>query len=223
MASLFPYAREAIENTHKIAMRCHVDIEFGHYKLPEFPVPEGYDSWEYLQKLVWDGFYERYPQADEKLKERVSYELNTIKTMGFVDYFLIVWDFIHYAKEHDIMVGPGRGSAAGSIVSYCLDITTLDPIRYNLLFERFLNPNRVTMPDIDVDFCFERRQEVTRPGQCVPFWAVCGSMPLHWCAAARWPTILPMAPAGRCAALPGRTPICSPACRTQRAWASLCR
>ena len=160
MASLFPYAREAIENTHKIAMRCHVDIEFGHYKLPEFPVPEGYDSWEYLQKLVWDGFYERYPQADEKLKERVSYELNTIKTMGFVDYFLIVWDFIHYAKEHDIMVGPGRGSAAGSIVSYCLDITTLDPIRYNLLFERFLNPNRVTMPDIDVDFCFERRQEV---------------------------------------------------------------
>ena len=160
MASLFPYAREAIENTHKIAMRCHVDIEFGHYKLPEFPVPEGYDSWEYLQKLVWDGFYERYLQADEKLKERVSYELNTIKTMGFVDYFLIVWDFIHYAKEHDIMVGPGRGSAAGSIVSYCLDITTLDPIRYNLLFERFLNPNRVTMPDIDVDFCFERRQEV---------------------------------------------------------------
>ena len=160
MASLFPYAREAIENTHKIAMRCHVDIEFGHYKLPEFPVPEGYDSWEYLQKLVWDGFYERYSQADEKLKERVSYELNTIKTMGFVDYFLIVWDFIHYAKEHDIMVGPGRGSAAGSIVSYCLDITTLDPIRYNLLFERFLNPNRVTMPDIDVDFCFERRQEV---------------------------------------------------------------
>ena len=160
MASLFPYAREAIENTHKIAMRCHVDIEFGHYKLPEFPVPEGYDSWEYLQKLVWDGFHERYPQADEKLKERVSYELNTIKTMGFVDYFLIVWDFIHYAKEHDIMVGPGRGSAAGSIVSYCLDITTLDPIRYNLLFERFLNPNRVTMPDIDVDFCFERRQEV---------------------------------------------------------------
>ena len=160
MASLFPYAREAIENTHKIAMRCHVNIEFGHYKLPEFPVPEGYDSWEYLQKLVWDGFYARYPQADEKLKERVSYELNTIKTMGFVDYFLIVWDFIHYAKEHDIMVGPGRGSAAGSIVSYCLDITTLDPIRYNLLFERFLNPNRVTMPDIDVDFCFERRQEV---------------------------------------------------------------
>ena len=160
MASLFPYAREAIENTHKIAMRCNVNIEFGHYKLPEFPVPEGYDSWEYLQKLVWDGFYERYPHADEKLKERVSYELNTIKTMGFVDYFLIVWDFIHYAKEHDIMVGPGRGSAAGSIVSYCLDITTLDPIRYNLLFERFLNPNRVTMPDIDVDFCFERRQEV---------------------------------------------------------------
>ena len=160
MAELFPYAREAIENTHKIAMRCQVEIEFGKYKLPEFPVPEGYDSWGYLQKLVWDGFAERYPEGDEKLKERVSYELNTIRTMGFVDYFLIVWDFIHFAKKNDIMVGPGRGSAAGSIVSYCLDITTLDPIRYNLLFERFLNPNRVTMPDIDVDFCFERRQEV---------------------------------------------------------------
>ncbi len=160
MAALFPYAREAIENTHKIAMRCQVEIEFGKYKLPHFPVPEGYDSWQYLQKLVWEGFAERYPNGEAKLKERVSYELNTIRTMGFVDYFLIVWDFIHYAKSHDISVGPGRGSAAGSIVSYCLDITTLDPIRYNLLFERFLNPNRVTMPDIDVDFCFERRQEV---------------------------------------------------------------
>ena len=160
MASLFPYAREAIENTHKIAMRCHVDIEFGHYKLPEFPVPEGYDSWEYLQKLVWDGFYERYPQADEKLKERVSYELNTIKTMGFVDYFLIVWDFIHYAKSQGIPVGPGRGSGAGSILAYSIGITDIDPIKYGLLFERFLNPERISMPDFDVDFCYERRQEV---------------------------------------------------------------
>ena len=160
MMELFPYAPEAIENTHRIAMRCQVNIEFGHYKLPHFPVPEGYDSWQYLKKLVWDGFAERYGEGSQALKDRVTYELDTIRTMGFVDYFLIVWDFIHYAKSHDIMVGPGRGSAAGSIVSYCLDITTLEPIRYNLLFERFLNPNRVTMPDIDVDFCFERRQEV---------------------------------------------------------------
>ena len=160
MAALFPYARQALENTHEIAMRCNVNIEFGHYKLPHFPVPEGYDSWGYLQKLVWDGFAARYPEGSQELKDRVNYELNTIKAMGFVDYFLIVWDFIHFAKTHDIMVGPGRGSAAGSIVSYCLDITTLDPVRYQLLFERFLNPNRVTMPDIDVDFCFERRQEV---------------------------------------------------------------
>ncbi len=160
MAALFPYAKQALENTHKIAMRCHVNIEFGHYKLPHFPVPEGYDSWEYLNKLVWEGFEKRYPEGTEELKAQVNYELNTIRTMGFVDYFLIVWDFIHFAKSHDIMVGPGRGSAAGSIVSYCLDITTLDPVRYQLLFERFLNPNRVTMPDIDVDFCYERRQEV---------------------------------------------------------------
>ncbi len=160
MAQLFPYALEALENTHKIAMRCHVEIEFGHYKLPKFPVPDGYSAWEYLQKLVYDGFAKRYPDQPEPLKERVDYELNPIRTMGFVDYFLIVWDFIHYAKQNGISVGPGRGSAAGSIVSYCLEITNLDPIKYQLLFERFLNPQRVTMPDIDVDFCFERRQEV---------------------------------------------------------------
>ncbi len=160
MAELFPYALQALENTHKIAMRCQVEIEFGHYKLPEFPVPEGYDAWSYLKKLAYDGFKRRYPNQPKELLERLNYELNTIKTMGFVDYFLIVWDFIHYARQNDISVGPGRGSAAGSIVSYCLEITNLDPIKYQLLFERFLNPQRVTMPDIDVDFCFERRQEV---------------------------------------------------------------
>ena len=141
-------------------MRCQVEIKFGEYKLPQFPVPEGYDAWTYLQKLAWDGFGQRYPKATEELKERLTYELDVIHSMGFVDYFLIVWDFIKYARDHGIIVGPGRGSAAGSIVSYCLGITKLDPIKYSLLFERFLNPNRVTMPDIDVDFCFERRQEV---------------------------------------------------------------
>ena len=160
MSGLFPYALQALENTHKIAMRCQVEIEFGHYKLPQFPVPEGYDAWSYLQKLAYDGFKQRYPDEPEALLKRLDYELNTIQSMGFVDYFLIVWDFIHYARENDISVGPGRGSAAGSIVSYCLGITNLDPIKYQLLFERFLNPQRVTMPDIDVDFCFERRQEV---------------------------------------------------------------
>ncbi|HAP20150.1 MAG TPA: DNA polymerase III subunit alpha [Lachnospiraceae bacterium] len=160
MRRLFPYAKQACDNTHKIAERCHVDIEFGKYKLPEFPVPDGYDAWSYLNKLTWDGLARRYDHPDDMLKERLEYELSTIKNMGFVDYFLIVWDFIHYAKSQGIAVGPGRGSAAGSLVSYCLEITDLDPIKYNLLFERFLNPNRVTMPDIDVDFCFERRQEV---------------------------------------------------------------
>ena len=160
MRKLFPYAKQACDNTHKIAERCHVDIEFGKYKLPEFPVPEGYNAWSYLNKLTWNGLARRYDHPDDILKERLEYELSTIKNMGFVDYFLIVWDFIHYAKSQGIAVGPGRGSAAGSLVSYCLDITDLDPIKYNLIFERFLNPNRVTMPDIDVDFCFERRQEV---------------------------------------------------------------
>ena len=160
MGDLFSYIPEALENTQKIADRCHVEIEFGVTKLPKFDVPEGYNSWEYLNKLCWEGLEQLYGQPTEELKNRLSYELETIKTMGYVDYFLIVWDFIKYARDHDIIVGPGRGSAAGSIVSYTLGITQLDPMRYNLLFERFLNPERVSMPDIDVDFCFERRQEV---------------------------------------------------------------
>ena len=160
MRALFPYAREALENTEKIARRCNVEIEFGVTRLPRFDVPEGYDSWTYLNKLCDDGMAERYPEDDGTLRDRLDFELNTIRQMGYVDYFLIVWDYINYARENGIMVGPGRGSAAGSIVSYCLHITDIDPIRYNLLFERFLNPERVSMPDIDVDFCFERRQEV---------------------------------------------------------------
>ena len=160
MLRLFPYAKQALENTQKIANRCHVEIEFGVTKLPKYDVPDGYTSWEYLQKLCYEGLEKRYGDPSEELKERLSYELETIHQMGYVDYFLIVWDFIKYAKDHGISVGPGRGSAAGSIVSYCLEITTIDPIRYQLLFERFLNPERVSMPDIDVDFCYERRQEV---------------------------------------------------------------
>lgn len=160
MAELFPYALQALENTQKIADRCHVEIEFGVTKLPKYDVPEGYTSWEYLNKLCFEGLKRRYDIVSEDLKERLEYELSVIHKMGYVDYFLIVWDFIKYAKDHDIMVGPGRGSAAGSIVAYCLEITDIDPIRYQLLFERFLNPERVSMPDIDVDFCFERRQEV---------------------------------------------------------------
>ena len=160
MAVLFPYAPEALENTHKIAQRCHVDIEFGNTKLPRYDVPDGYTSWEYLNKLCREGLEERYDPVTEELESRLDYELTTIKKMGYVDYFLIVWDFIKYARDHEIMVGPGRGSAAGSLVAYTLGITQLDPIRYDLLFERFLNPERVSMPDIDVDFCFERRQEV---------------------------------------------------------------
>ena len=190
MKGLFPYAWEAVENTQRIADRCNVEIEFGKSKLPHFEVPEGYDSWTYLNKLCNDGLVERYqdrltgdaasgtadvwtedallaavgalPAGDtgQTFRERLDYELGVIKNMGFVDYFLIVWDFINYAKSNDIPVGPGRGSAAGSIVAYCLKITNIEPIRYNLLFERFLNPERVTMPDIDIDFGPERRQEV---------------------------------------------------------------
>ena len=160
MRALFPYALEAIENTHKIAQRCNVEIEFGVLKLPKFEVPEGFDSWTYLNHLCMQGFNRHYPEDDGTLKERLDYELDVIRTMGYVDYFLIVWDFINYARSKGISVGPGRGSAAGSIVSYSLGITNIDPIRYNLLFERFLNPERVSMPDIDVDFCYERRQEV---------------------------------------------------------------
>ena len=169
MKGLFPYAWEAVENTQRIADRCHVEIEFGVTKLPKFEVPEGYTSWTYLNELCMKGLEERYQDADEEsikrqigmtLQERLDYELGVIRNMGYVDYFLIVWDFINYARQNDIMVGPGRGSAAGSIVAYCLKITDIDPIRYNLLFERFLNPERVSMPDIDIDFCYERRQEV---------------------------------------------------------------
>ncbi len=160
MRELFSYIPEAIDNTAKIAERCNVEIEFGVTKLPRYEVPEGYDSWGYLNHLCSEGFKERYPEDDGTLKERLEYELGVIKSMGYVDYFLIVWDFINFARSHGIAVGPGRGSAAGSIVSYCLKITNIDPIRYQLLFERFLNPERVSMPDIDVDFCYERRQEV---------------------------------------------------------------
>ena len=167
MKGLFPYAWEAVENTQRIADRCNVEIEFGVTKLPKYEVPEGYDSWTYLNKLCMDGLVERYGDANlpagdtgMSLQQRLDYELGVIKTMGYVDYFLIVWDFINYARVNGIPVGPGRGSAAGSIVAYCLKITNIDPIKYSLLFERFLNPERVSMPDIDIDFCFERRQEV---------------------------------------------------------------
>lgn len=170
MEELFRYAPQALENTQRIADRCNVEFEFGVTKLPKYEVPTGYESDSYLRYLCYEGMVKRYPEiykgelykgfSKEDLEERLEYELNTIKSMGYVDYFLIVWDFINYAKTNDIMVGPGRGSAAGSIVSYCLGITDIDPIQYSLLFERFLNPERVSMPDIDIDFCVERRQEV---------------------------------------------------------------
>lgn len=160
MRELFPYAAQAIDNTQKIADRCQVEIEFGVTKLPHFDVPEGYDSWTYLNKLCHEGLVRRYPDKHEELLPKLDYELSVIQKMGYVDYFLIVWDFINYARTHGIPVGPGRGSAAGSLVSYTTGITNIDPIRYNLLFERFLNPERVTMPDIDIDFCYERRSEV---------------------------------------------------------------
>lgn len=160
MEELFPYAKEALTRTQEIANRCNVEIEFGEYKLPQFDVPEGFSALEYLQKLCMEGLYKRYPNPSAELLDRLAYEIDTISGMGFVDYFLIVGDFIKFARDNDIVVGPGRGSAAGSIVSYSLGITDIDPIKYNLLFERFLNPERLTMPDIDIDFCFERRQEV---------------------------------------------------------------
>ena len=159
MAHLFSYAPEAIANTEKIASRCNVEIEFGVQKLPRYDVPEGFTAEEYLDALCEEGLVKRYDDP-EPLRDRLRYELDTIRQMGYVDYFLIVWDFINYAKQNGIMVGPGRGSAAGSLVSYCLEITDIDPIKYSLIFERFLNPERVSMPDIDVDFCFERRGEV---------------------------------------------------------------
>lgn len=160
MEDLFPYAKEAISNTYEIAKRCNVTINFGEYKLPRYDVPDGLSSWEYLQKICNEGLLKRYGKDASLHRERLEYELNTIHNMGFVDYFLIVWDFIKYAKDNDIPVGPGRGSAAGSIVAYSLGITDIDPIRFNLIFERFLNSERVTMPDIDVDFCPEGRQQV---------------------------------------------------------------
>ncbi len=160
MAKLFPQLPEALENTQKIADRCQVEIEFGKLHLPKFEVPEGMTSAEYLRELTKRGMAERYPEDDGTVANRLEYELSTIEQMGYVDYFLIVWDFIRYARENGIMVGPGRGSAAGSVVSYCLHITNVDPIRYGLIFERFLNPERVSMPDIDIDFCYERRGEV---------------------------------------------------------------
>ena len=160
MRALFPFAPDAVKNTHEIAMRCNVEIKMHESHLPHFEVPEGYDSWSYLNKLCGEGLKKRYPEDNGSVRAQLDYELSVIKNMGFVDYFLIVWDFIHYAKQNGIAVGPGRGSAAGSVVSYCLEITNIDPVRYQLLFERFLNPERVSMPDIDVDFCFERRGEV---------------------------------------------------------------
>lgn len=160
MLERFPYAKEALENTYKIAKRCNVEFTFHELKLPKYDVPKGYTANEYLRKLCLEGFMLRYPNPKVELKERLEYELSVIEQMGYVDYFLIVWDFIKYAKDNGIMVGPGRGSAAGSMVSYCLKITNIDPIEYQLLFERFLNPERVSMPDIDIDFCYERRQEV---------------------------------------------------------------
>ena len=160
MYALFPEDKEALANTQRIADRCNVEFVFHDLKLPRFDVPEGKTAKQYLRELCYAGFAQKYPNASEELKKRLDYELETIETMGYVDYFLIVWDFIKFSKDNGIIVGPGRGSAAGSIVSYCLSITTIDPISYDLIFERFLNPERVSMPDIDVDFCYERRQEV---------------------------------------------------------------
>ena len=161
MKELFPYAIGALENTQKIADRCHVEIEFGKTKLPHFDVPEGYTTWTYLNKLCYEGLEEKYPKEQaEELRPRLEYELSVIKEMGYIEYFLIVWDYINFARTHGIPVGPGRGSAAGSLVSYTTGITNIEPVRYGLIFERFLNPERVSMPDIDVDFCYNRRQEV---------------------------------------------------------------
>ena len=160
MADLFEYVPEAIENTEKIARRCNVDFDFNTRHLPAFDVPDGKDAFTYLQELCQEGLEKRYSPVSEELQQRLDYELGVIKNMGFVDYFLIVWDFIHFAKNNGVMVGPGRGSAAGSIVAYSLGITTVDPIKYGLIFERFLNPERVSMPDIDIDFAPEGRQKV---------------------------------------------------------------
>ena len=160
MERLFPYAKEALRNTHKIAERCNVNIVFGEQKIPKYDVPGDGDAYEYLCRLCKSGLNERYEDVTPELSQRLDYELETIKNMGYVDYFLIVWDFINYARSNGIGVGPGRGSAAGSLVSYTLKITNIDPIKYSLIFERFLNPERVSMPDIDVDFAPDGRQKV---------------------------------------------------------------
>ncbi|SNX54828.1 DNA polymerase III subunit alpha [Thermoanaerobacterium sp. RBIITD] len=160
MCEIFSFCKEAVENTEKIADMCNVEFEFNKTKLPKYDVPDGMTSSEYLRKLCIEGFNKRYSNPNKELMDRLNYELSVIEEMGYVDYFLIVWDFIKFARDNGIMTGPGRGSAAGSLVAYCLGITKIDPIRYNLLFERFLNPERVSMPDIDSDFCYERRQEV---------------------------------------------------------------
>ena len=160
MMSLFEYVPQAIENTEKIAKRCNVDFDFGTRHLPAYAVPDGKDAFEYLRELCQSGLEKRYSPVSDELQKRLDYELGVIKSMGFVDYFLIVWDFIHFAKNNGVMVGPGRGSAAGSIVAYSLGITTVDPIKYGLIFERFLNPERVSMPDIDIDFAPNGRQKI---------------------------------------------------------------
>ena len=160
MRSLFPGCEEAFENTKRIADRCNLEFVFNQYHLPSFPVPDGYTSETYFRKLCMDGFKERYPDMPQEYMERLEYEIGVISRMGYVNYYLIVWDFIRYAKENGIPVGPGRGSGAASIVAYCMHITEVDPMKYALIFERFLNPERVSMPDFDTDFCQERRQEV---------------------------------------------------------------
>ncbi|MCC3869102.1 DNA polymerase III subunit alpha [Terrisporobacter mayombei] len=160
MEELFPYAIEALDNTVKIAERCNVEFDFNTYHLPKYDVPEGYTTESYLRELCFKGLEERYNNPTQETIDRLNYEIDVISKMGYIEYFLITWDFINYAKENNIMVGPGRGSAAGSIVAYTLRITDIDPIKYSLLFERFLNPERVSMPDIDIDFCYERREEV---------------------------------------------------------------
>jgi DNA polymerase-3 subunit alpha len=153
MAALFPACPEALSNTLRIAERCNVSFEFGVLHLPQFPVPEGQDAESYLRKLCEEKLLWRYREITQEIQERLEYELAVIEKMGYSSYFLIVWDFVNYSREQKIPVGPGRGSAAGSLVSYLLGITSIDPLQYGLLFERFLNPDRVTMPDIDIDFC----------------------------------------------------------------------
>jgi len=160
MYELFKYVPDALENTAKIAEMCSLEFNFGQVHLPAFDVPEGYTSDTYIRKLCYDGLAKRYAELTEELKERAEYELSVITRMGYSDYYLIVWDYVKFARDNGIMVGPGRGSGAGSLVAYCLGITNIDPIKYNLIFERFLNPERISMPDFDVDFCYERRQEV---------------------------------------------------------------